>query len=140
MSNTENTLQKYFDKICAEWRKTRSENQYTLGKMINLLNSLDKNVQVRFSHNTLSPAKPHSYRGYYSDLAFETSDKIINAGQFLAMCEESLDMCFEGYKGGDFVMGEDTPLWCANYSETGPAIVDVEFLENILILMVEEEV
>ena len=23
---------------------------------------------------------------------------------------------FEGYKGGDFLMGKNTPLWVANYS------------------------
>ena len=33
---------------------------------------------------------------------------------------------FEGYKGGDFTMDKNTPIWVANYSHSGnTAVVDV---------------
>lgn len=33
---------------------------------------------------------------------------------------------FTGYKGGDFTMTGDTPLWRASYGDTGEAIMDLQ--------------
>ena len=32
---------------------------------------------------------------------------------------------FEGYKGGDFTMTRDTPVWFSHYADTGPAIIGI---------------
>lgn len=39
----------------------------------------------------------------------------MKAGQFLEMLKEAVGKTYEGYKGGDFEMTEDTPMWVANY-------------------------
>jgi hypothetical protein len=59
--------------------------------------------------------EPHSYRGYYSDLAFEGGTSQIEAHELLASCKSAMGKVFTGYKGGDFMMGELTPLWVASY-------------------------
>lgn len=78
--------------------------------------------------------QPHSYRGYYSDLSFETSsEKPIDFIKTLK--EETLDKTFVGYKGGDFVMAADTPLWIAPYGCTGDAVVDAIVSDGKIILV-----
>lgn len=44
----------------------------------------------------------------------------------LALCESAVGKTFYGYKGGEYVMGRETPVWVANYREAGStAIVDI---------------
>jgi hypothetical protein len=56
-----------------------------------------------------------SYRGYYQDLAFIPTDEKVTASTLLVQCQNAMGKVFEGYKGGDFVMGELTPLWLSDY-------------------------
>jgi hypothetical protein len=69
------------------------------------------------------PCREHSYRGYYSDLALDSKDEPTTAGELLAILKRALGETYGGYKGGDFVMGADTPLWMASYGSTGRAII-----------------
>jgi hypothetical protein len=68
--------------------------------------------------------EPHSYRGYYSDLSFEKSDSKVMVKDLLEICKSTLNQTFTGYKGGDNVMGKDTPLWLADYGCTGDKIMN----------------
>lgn len=52
----------------------------------------------------------HSYRGIYSDLAFEPVNDT-TVGAMLREAEGALGETFMGYKGGDFKMGEYTDVW-----------------------------
>ncbi len=69
---------------------------------------------------------PHSYRGYYDRLAFEPAENI-SIGEMLECAESALGRTFQGYKGGDYVMGEYTEVYIAEYGccgeEIGPRLL-----------------
>jgi hypothetical protein len=62
-------LQAMIDGMSAGWQKERAESQMTLGKLIDKLDSLPPETKLE------GFGEPHSYRGYYSDLAFEKTDE-----------------------------------------------------------------
>jgi len=109
----QNQLQAMVDGMSAQWQRERAASQMTLGKMIEALSVMDPDKPVSGLH------APHSYRGYYCDLAFEASHSDQPAAVLLACAKSCMGEVFEGYKGGDFVMGALTPVWVANYGDTG---------------------
>lgn len=110
-------IQAMVDGMSAAWQKERSATQMTLGKMISALEAMitDKQVQ-RLGHL-------HSYRGYYSDLAFEVKPGTMNAQDLTGLCREAMGKVYEGYKGGDYMMGESTPMWIAEYGCCGDKLM-----------------
>lgn len=69
----------------------------------------------------------HSYRGDYSQLAFEPAENV-TVGSMLAEARGALGQTFGGYKGGSFVMDKWTECWLSHYGETsldalGPALL-----------------
>lgn len=64
---------------------------------------------------------PHSYRGYYEDLAFEVG-RDVPVHEMLREAKECLGKTFEGYKGGEFTMHEYTEVWLADWGCTGEGI------------------
>lgn len=94
-----------------------NENNATLGEVIAHLQTLPPDMVVAqgFAH-------PHSYRGYYEDLAFEPAGNV-TVKAMLADAERALGSVFTGYKGGDYTMDERTDCWLASYGDTGIAIV-----------------
>jgi len=87
-----------------------------LGELIKFLEARDPKRVV-----PLGFAEPHSYRGFYNDLAFEPA-KDVTVGSMLACARDALGRTFQGYKGGDYKMGEYTDVWLAEYSYTGERI------------------
>lgn len=107
-------LQDLVDAMSAEWRRERSQTQMTLGKMIKALEAMPVDAMVSMLKNA------HSYRGYYSDIAFEPDAKqTCAASALLAECRDALGETFEGYKGGNYLMDEDTPVFVAFYGCCG---------------------
>lgn len=106
-------IQALVDGMNAQMQRTRAESQMTLGKLIAALESMPEGTFVANLHS------PHSYRGYYSDLAFKQEDGTRPAADLLADCRACMGQSFEGYKGGNFVMGALTPLWVASYGNCG---------------------
>lgn len=113
-------LQAMMNGMSAEWQKDRAATQMTLGKLIDKLESLPKESKLE------GWGSPHSYRGYYSDLAFERIDENKTVGEFLKLCRKCMGEVFQGYKGGDFQMGRNTPVWFANYGSCGQKIMDIK--------------
>lgn len=105
-------LQAMIDGMGAAWQKKRSQTQLTLGGLIKQLESVDPERKI------IGLGPPMSYRGYYSDLAFAPSDTPIPVVDALKVVRECMGRVFEGYKGGDFQMGELTPLWSAEYGRS----------------------
>jgi ABC-type cobalt transport system substrate-binding protein len=66
-------------------------------------------------------ASPHSYRGYYDQLAFEPAENV-TVGSMLACAQEALGKTYTGYKGGQFRMDADTDVHIARYGECGEEI------------------
>lgn len=119
-------LQGLVDALCESGRLERSRYHVTLGSLIKLISASSPtgNNLVKFEKGGY-PGMPHSYRGYYSDLSFPTNLEPITAPAFLMMLRNTLGNSFEGYKGGEFLMQDDTPLWNASEGCTGEAIMNV---------------
>ena len=118
-------LQALVNGMSAQWQRQRSATQMTLGKLIAALEAIPADVDVA------GLGRPHSYRGYYSDLAFEPTEGTVKAADLLAQCKAAMGKVFEGYKGGDFVMGEITPVWVADYGSSGLRLMAVHPDGNI---------
>ncbi len=96
---------------------------------------------VRFDFGRFTVNGLRSYRGYYDHLAFgfreATMDKpAMTAEELLKlMVEETLGKTFQGYKGGDYVMDENTKLWVANWGDCHSTAVDRMTDEGIAIII-----
>jgi len=94
----------------------------TLQDLIDRLEEEDPHhgVSIGFSN-------PHSYRGYYNELAFEPREDI-TVEDMLRSAREAKGSTYTGWKGGEFEMGEHTPVWIAErgcLGETiGPILLD----------------
>lgn len=112
-------LQAFVDGMSAQWQRERSETQMTLGGLIAALEAMPPDSDV------FGMVEPHSYRGYYCDLAFAPTDDKVKAGALLIECKAAMGQVFIGYKGGDFVMGARTPVWIAHYGTTGQKLMAI---------------
>ena len=112
-------LQAYIDGLSAQWQRERSETQMTLGKLIEALQEMPDGAEVSCL------VEPHSYRGYYSDIAFEIGAGKRLASELLEECKASMGQIFQGYKGGDYVMGALTPVWVADYGSCGKKLMAI---------------
>jgi hypothetical protein len=81
----------------------------TLGELILALDKIDPQTRVPRGFH-----KPHSYRGYYEQLAFEPAENI-SIGEMLAAARSALGKTFTGYKGGDYLMHEYVDCWISKY-------------------------
>lgn len=117
--NTKDHLQALADGLSAQWMRDRAQSQMTLGKMIAALEAMPADAEMD------DLREPHSYRGYYSDLAFERFKGKCKAADVLSMCKAAMGQVFHGYKGGDFVMGALTPVWIAHYGCCGEKIMAI---------------
>ncbi len=84
-----------------------------LQELIDRLKSEDQNRKLKIGFNN-----PHSYRGYYYELAFEIVNNV-RIGEMLSLARQSVGQCFNGYKGGLFTMDKDTLVHIASYGNTG---------------------
>jgi len=112
-------IQAMVEGLGAQWQRERAETQMTLGKMIEALEGMAPTEMVA------NLTSPHSYRGYYTDLAFERDDGLREAGGLLSECKSVMGQVLEGYKGGDYTMGANTPVWVASYGCCGQKIMAV---------------
>ena len=88
----------------------------TLGELIKFLEERDPDLVV-----PLGFGKPHSYRGYYEDVAFVPVSKT-TVGEMLQHAKSAMGKTFTGYKGGEFHMDENTSVWIAQWSKEGDEI------------------
>jgi hypothetical protein len=102
-----------------------TEEQITLGEFIKQLKLRPQDQGICFDFGGLEPNDIGSYRGFYDELSigFAESGRFRNVGELLAELEDAVGKVFEGYKGGDFRMGRETPLWVANYGMTGSTMI-----------------
>lgn len=116
-------------------QRERSGYHLTLGGLIDGLKALPADLPVIFSHDGTSPADPCSYRGYYHDLAFASADEPRSVGDVLSEASNALGKVFEGYKGGDYLMTERTPLWASEYGmASGWAVLGLSVKDNKAVL------
>ena len=131
-------IQKMMDAMSEMGRLERGNYHLTLGDAIDKLTVLDDPFMPIVFDNGSAPGEVDSYRGYYSDLAFEPTDKDRTVADVLADLKAAKGATFNGYKGGDFVMGENTPLWAAPYGFCGPAVIGLTVIDGRCVLATKE--
>lgn len=75
-----------------------------LGELIEMLGKCDPNHVVKWGFG-----RPHSWRGSYNELAFDPA-KNVTIGSMLENARSALGETFTGWKGGEYVMDEHTPI------------------------------
>lgn len=132
-------IQKLVNAMNEMSRKERSGYHLTLGEAVKTLSELPADAMVKFDFAGRSPCEPHSYRGYYSDIAFEATDQIITVAEFLHTCEDVIGQTFEGYKGGDFAMAEDTPMWVSSWGfDSGVAMMGLKQAGDVVTIVTKQ--
>jgi hypothetical protein len=117
----------------------KSFEQKTLGELIDLLKQRDPDEKVRYDFGHFCPTTLDSYRGYYDDLALGIDDlawdEYPTARGLVAELESAIGKTFTGWKGGDYVMDRETPMWAANpgYSH-GTAITGLAESRGITVI------
>jgi hypothetical protein len=109
-----------------------NSNQLTLGDLIDLLepiNALQKDrietnqqeATVCYDFEYLFPTSIDSWRGSYAELAlnWSASENRMKVSEFISMLNDAVGKTFEGYKGGEYLMSRDTPIWVANEGNSG---------------------
>lgn len=126
-------LQELIKKMNEYNQKMRSNTMFTLGNLIDELEKYPRNWEVLIEPFHLVPLSFYSYRGYYHDLCLtystreESLGEKMSVGKLLDMCNEANGKEFCGYKGGDFLMNRETPIWVSDYDySTEMAIAKVE--------------
>lgn len=116
-----------------------NQDQMTLGELIQSLQKVcrseaGRSTLVSYTFGNFVPRGLHSFRGIHSELALGFVDgsypgagaQWATAGDLLDQCKIALDQRFEGYRGGDYQMTVDTPMWVSEpHSYTPVMLVDV---------------
>jgi hypothetical protein len=117
----EQAMQEFVNKLSEQHRKERAESQMTLGGLISALEELPQDKEIE------NICQPHSYRGYYEDLALEIHAGARTVKSLLDDLKKNcLDRSFYGWKGGEFLMNENTPMWIAKDGCCGVKIMGIE--------------
>lgn len=111
---SDHPLQRMMDAMNAMDMESRAQYHMTLGKLIEIIRPLHVDLPYKLDRGG-SFTEGHSYRGYYSDLAFEPTDEQHTIGQLWDDIQSFHNKTLEGYKGGDFVMHDNVPIWISNY-------------------------
>jgi hypothetical protein len=85
-----------------------------LGELIDVLEKHRSNQSVRFSDGTY-PRAFDSWRGVYKWLTLKPGREHMAVGDLLRMAKEADGGTFAGYKGGEFLMDRESPLWADDY-------------------------
>ena len=136
---------------------------HTLRDIISRLQYCDDYTVVLDFDNRFTPCQGMSYRGMYSDIAFdyttiggkyewrgdvyssddprysEESKYAIADGSsqtFREECERCLDTCFEGYHGGEFYMS-GSPVWISRHGMCDQyAVMDILFKDSEKVIVI----
>ena len=102
--------------------------QMTLGEVVSWLEKAVGLLGPEFRWEGIQ--HPHSYRGYYQDLAFEPQ-RICTLSESLYSAKESIGASYWGYKGGEETMYSSTSCWIASEGDCGSELT-IEDLESRL--------
>ena len=112
-------MQSLIDEMSEQWRQERSQSQMTISDLLGRLSELQPDLLIE------GLGEPHSYRGYYSDLALARLGKSISVAALEETVGEVLGAELIGYKGGEFLMDEGTPVWVASYGSCGNKLIAI---------------
>ena len=98
----------------------------TLGELIMQLRGMPQDSVLRPGFRA-----PHSYRGYYHDLAFAPCQEV-TVGEALYVARSCVGGEFDGWKGGKFTMNTHTDVWLANFGDVGEQLTHLAFKYMVL--------
>jgi hypothetical protein len=84
----------------------------------NLIKELENQPQensISFDFCGAAPNGIDSSRGSYDELALSFDFGETKVSNLLKMCKAAIGTTYHGYKGGEYVMNETTPVWVDNY-------------------------
>lgn len=82
--------------------------------------------EVAFDFGYFHPVEIDSWRGSYAELALTYADENtapMTLPAFIEKLRWADGETFTGYKGGEFTMSRRTPVWVANYGQSGNTAV-----------------
>ena len=121
--------------LSKKWAEERSLTQMTLGELIEALEAMPPDAAI----DGLS-CELISYRGYYSDLAIRPANGECAVRALLSACPDAMGECFDGYKGGDFYMTANTPMWVSAYgTASGDRLMGFNFASAPILPLTEKE-
>lgn len=102
--------------------KLKTSPQLSLGEIIIRLETVgDKEKKVYFDFENAFPTTIGSWRGSYDELAlsFDFEGDSPTTTSLLKDFKFAVGGTYQGYKGGEYTMGKRTPVWVANYGNSG---------------------
>lgn len=98
-----------------------------LKQLIEYLEKKDRDMIVPMGFD-----EPHSYRGDYMCLAFEPA-KDVTIGAMLQCAKDAVGNIYQGWKGGEYRMDDDTEVYLAMYGCSGEkiGIVLLEYMTGV---------
>ena len=140
------------ERLVAELERRLYPSQMTLGGLIKALGALPADELVRpitFEMPWLYPTHFNSYRGYYDQLALGVAhigdDPPMRAGvrtgdDLLKRARSTIRSTHTGWKGGNYIMSERTPVWVDNPGDCNSVmLVGVRSSLNAAVLMTRRE-
>lgn len=130
-------LQTYVDNAVKAARQETLSNsdQLTVGEILLKLEPIiekqkhrEEEAGVYFDFGYMRPTDIDSWRGIYAELALNYTEdqEAMKVSEFYEMIKGCIGKTFEGYKGGEFTMSKHTPVWVANYGNSGgTAVVEI---------------
>ncbi|MEQ1733643.1 MAG: hypothetical protein ABL940_08220 [Bacteroidia bacterium] len=125
--------------------KYQKTKQLTLGEFIAEIESVGCTTsngeykRICFDFGNFVPTNLHSWRGFYEEIALGYGEieynkdpnavKKINAKDILNELKWAIGKDYQGYKGGEYTMTENTPVWVGNYGDSNYTAV-VGVLDN----------
>ncbi len=99
--------------------------QWNLGQLIDELSAIKatEDCWVVFDFCDFVPGHCHSWRGSYSELAITPEqldwDKRPKLTDVITRMKDCVGAEFTGWKGGEYIMDESTPVWVAEDGRSG---------------------
>ena len=133
-------LQDLINGMMARWSEERKEaaTNIRLGDLIAELESAPQHLPCVVDGGYVG--EPMSYRGYYEDMAFDTSAEPRTVADVLADARAARGAVMQGYKGGNYPLHDRTILWLSEYGRaSGTMITGVVLSDDALMLTTAQE-
>lgn len=134
-----NNAQMLIDALAEAGRRERSNYHLTYGGLIEVCRKAPAHVGMSSESRGIS-----AYRGFYTDIALCLDPELSFPGDGIPTCHAFADWLegqigknLQGYKGGEYEITADKPLWLADdYSHcSGIAVVDTALRFGLLRLI-----
>ena len=96
-------------------------NDTRLGELISFLETMDPKAQIKGGFGA-----PHSDRGSYDELAFDPKIEA-TIGDMLFYAKSAVGATYEGWKGGEYTMDLNTPVYIGESGSCGEPITPTHF-------------